>query len=365
MPEKVPSSSEQPVSSQTPANNTAVYLPAIVKAKANVAAIYSRSKASAEALFEGEYKPGDPKDITIYTDEPNDSNGGLPALLKRDDIKAVLIVLPILIQPDIVRKCLAAGKHVLCEKPIGKDVKTAVELVNEYERDYRSEGSEGLIFSIAEQMRFDRAVTRGTEMVSSGKVGKLIHIHSRLWWDVKPDNKYHNTEWRKTPQFQGGFVMDAGIHVVALLRFVSGQEITKTVSMTKQVSPHLPPMDTVDAALEYSGGATGSLSMAFSSAKQTSECLFIGENGTVRVEWNRIVGENRVALEDKEGNVVLDEMVDGRGVDEEVSAFLQAVEAGKGEGDPRGSVREALADVAVIESLCSGGGVVEDYISSK
>ena len=40
--------------------------------------------------------------------------------------------LPILVQPDFIKKALSAGKHVLAEKPIAKDVATATELLDWY-----------------------------------------------------------------------------------------------------------------------------------------------------------------------------------------------------------------------------------------
>ncbi|RJE25003.1 hypothetical protein PHISCL_02654 [Aspergillus sclerotialis] len=334
------------------------HLPALIKAKANILAVYSRSTASAKSLIEAASNLGTPtSQITIYADELNAQNQGLPDLLARQDIKAVVIALPILVQPDVVRKCLVLGKHVLCEKPIAKNIQSGLDLVTEYERDYRPKG---LIFSIAEQARFDLALTRAKELVASGKIGKLNHVHSRLWTNTLPgENKWYETEWRKKPEYQGGFVLDAGVHMIALLRFVSGQEITKTASLVQQVYPHLPPLDTVNAGIMFSGGATGSLSISFASSKNASEYLFVGESGTVSVNWSW--GKNKVVLEDKQGRTVVEE-IDGLGVEEEVKAFLMAVRDGK--ADPRGEIREALADVAVIESICSGGGVVQDYMSS-
>jgi predicted dehydrogenase len=58
-----------------------------------------------------------------------------------------MIVLPITAQPDMVIKALEAGKHVLSEKPIGKDVKTAKALVEEYEKRFQPKG---LIWRVAE-----------------------------------------------------------------------------------------------------------------------------------------------------------------------------------------------------------------------
>lgn len=63
------------------------------------------------------------------------------------DIDAVSLVLPITAQPELILAALKAGKHVLSEKPVGKDVQAGRKLVEEYERVYKPKG---LIWRVAE-----------------------------------------------------------------------------------------------------------------------------------------------------------------------------------------------------------------------
>ena len=65
-----------------------------------------------------------PQPVDVYQD--------IDALLERDDIEAVDIVLPISIQPEIVAKALAAGKHVISEKPVAPSVADGQQLVDLY-----------------------------------------------------------------------------------------------------------------------------------------------------------------------------------------------------------------------------------------
>ena len=74
-----------------------------------IAAIYSRTRASAEALAAQL-----PQRTEIYTD--------LDALLSRADIEAVDILLPIQALPSAISQSMAAGKHLLSEKPVAADV---------------------------------------------------------------------------------------------------------------------------------------------------------------------------------------------------------------------------------------------------
>lgn len=82
------------------------HLPAIEKSGLfNIKAVYSRSRKSAEALIPN-------GNVDIYSDDSG-SGKGLDNLLSRSDIQAVDVALPINNQPDVIRKALKAGKHVV------------------------------------------------------------------------------------------------------------------------------------------------------------------------------------------------------------------------------------------------------------
>jgi hypothetical protein len=71
----------------------------------------------------------------------------LDALLGREDVQAVIVVLPITMQPDVVLCALKAGKHVLSEKPIAPNVKDGAKLIAKYRSEYMPKR---LIWRIAE-----------------------------------------------------------------------------------------------------------------------------------------------------------------------------------------------------------------------
>jgi predicted dehydrogenase len=120
----------------------AAYLPALKEVSKDVTlhTIWSRSKQSAEKL----HGAASSLSANIGLEHGDD---GLAKVLANKDIEGVMIVLPITAQPDMVIKCLEAGKHVLSEKPIGKDVKTAKNLVEDYEKRFQPKG---LIWRVAE-----------------------------------------------------------------------------------------------------------------------------------------------------------------------------------------------------------------------
>jgi len=85
------------------------HLPAIERSGLfDIKAVYSRSKKSAEALLPN-------GSVDIYSDDSG-SGKGLDDLLSRTDIRAVDVALPINNQPNVIKKALNAGKHVVHSK---------------------------------------------------------------------------------------------------------------------------------------------------------------------------------------------------------------------------------------------------------
>ena len=289
--------------------------------------------------------------IGAYSDDQ--TGHGLDELLERSDVKAVVVSLPTLIQPAVALKGLAAGKHVLMEKPLAKDIEACEELIAEYEAKYKPKG---LILSVAEQFRFDAGHDKAREVVASGGIGELTAAHARVWQMVVPGNKFYETEWRKKPEYQGGFLLDGGVHFVAFIRHVTGQEIVQTASFSRQTLDHLPPLDTVQAAVRFQSGALGTISMSFASAKDEYSYVFIGTKGSLTTTGEG--GGIRLVVHDASGKMVSDEIVSGSETYKELfKSFLGSIETGN--VDPRGAPQQALADVAVVESICSGGGAVK------
>lgn len=149
--------------------------------------------------------------------------------LGREDIQSVIVVLHIPLQPDIIRRCFAAGILVLSEKNIAKDVARARKLFNDYKETH---ATKGLIFSIAELFRFIPEFEFDRKWIVEDKlVSDITQLHLRIWRDQAPGGKYYETAWRKVPDYQGGFLLDGGVHYTDMLRYISGEEIIETVAM--------------------------------------------------------------------------------------------------------------------------------------
>lgn len=166
-------------------------------------ACWSRSSASAESVKAKAEDLGFPSasSIDVYSDSPSSAAGDLNALLARDDIHTVILSLPIPSQPDITRRAWAAGKHVLSEKPVAKDLASARELIELWEKEYKPKG---LHWIVLEQFPLEPAFSKAREIMGSGALGELRSFHMEWILYVPEDGKYQKTAWRATPEYQGG-----------------------------------------------------------------------------------------------------------------------------------------------------------------
>lgn len=319
------------------------HLPAI-EADSNLVlkAVYSRSQVSAEKLASS----AGTKDVAVYFDSPAVPGKSLGDLLARDDIAAVDIVLPILQQPDAIKKSLAAGKHVLSEKPVAGDVKAAKELIAWYD----ALDDKKPLWAVAENFRYIDSIWHAAREIK--KIGgQLLTFRLHKYGFVEADNKYLNTEWRKVPEHQGGFLLDGGIHFVAALRFLleaAGQEIKKLACFSALLEERLLPVDTVNAVAVTQDGKSGTVVMTFGTEfKNGLEVEIITTKGVVTwtpTEVKTVAGKQDEKSKSFDYN---------SGVKTEVAAFEKAIAAGK--ADPLQTPQEALKDLEILQGLLESG----------
>jgi len=285
-------------------------------------AVYSRRLENAQALAE-------------QADPPAFATDDMDVLLARDDVDAVSILLPIDLLPGAVERALAAGKHVISEKPVAPDVATGRRLIERYQHDFSDR-----VWMVAENWRYEPSMVRAAEVVRSGEIGRPLMFHWIFYVDMTPANKYYHTAWRRAGDFPGGFILDAGVHHMAVIRLVLG-EIVEVSAMSALMREDLPPTDTLIGALRLESGLLGAYGVTFAQQGAWENPLYIvGERGSIRME----VGELEISV----GGASRLERPGREGVEREFAAFAAAIQ----EGAPHvNSPQQALQDVAVIEAL--------------
>ncbi|KAH6674338.1 hypothetical protein B0J14DRAFT_589758 [Halenospora varia] len=316
------------------------HLPAVLAVKEHLTlkAVYSRSLKSAQSLEQN---------VDLYSDDSG-SGKTYHDLLLREDIQAVILALPILSQPEYIEAALAAGKHVLAEKPIAKDIARAEKLIEYYKSD-KVKG--GATWAVAENFRFLDSFLYARQEIE--KLGRITGFRVKSFGNVKKGGKYFETAWRKKPEYQGGFVLDGGVHFVAGTRLLLGEE-AKPVGLAAYstlLQEHLLPVDTVNSIWKCKSGISGTFMNSFGTTFSGSEYSVACEKGSVTIERSKVTVRQG---EENEGNIKAEEFKDeGSGVKQEVKAWAESIVAGK--PNPRQSPELALGDLEVLEKMLRSG----------
>ncbi|HXF60994.1 MAG TPA: Gfo/Idh/MocA family oxidoreductase, partial [Caldilineaceae bacterium] len=166
----------------------------------HIAAIYSRNLANAQALAQ-------------QIPYPVAASDDLAGLLAQPEIEAVAVLLPIPAMPTVIRQALAAGKHVLSEKPIAATLAEGQALLAYYEHQKRHPGQ---VWMVGENWRYEEAFQRAAALARSGALGEVLTCHWPIFTPINERSKYYHTTWRRDRSVPGGFVLDTGVHHVAV-----------------------------------------------------------------------------------------------------------------------------------------------------
>jgi predicted dehydrogenase len=202
----------------------------------------------------------------------------------------------------------------------------------------------GPLWMVAENWRYEAAFVKAAEMVRDGEIGEPLFCHWASHFHVTPASKYYGTDWRRSGSFQGGYLLDSGVHRAAVLRLILG-EVDEVYATGEQLRPDLPPLDTICAVLRFDSGVVGSYSMTVAMQPPWDRSLsIVGREGSLQVErWEVVVehgGKARSMPMAREGDVPA--------IEAELAAFAAAIRHGAAYGN---SPQEALQDVAVVEAM--------------
>lgn len=146
--------------------------------------------------------------------------GSYQALLNDPEIEAVYIPLPNHLHIEWAIKALEAGKHVLCEKPIGI---SAVQVETLLEA---SQGKPSLKIMEAFMYHFHPQWQLVKKLVEEGKIGVLKMVQSHFsYYNVEPNNI------RNSMEAYGGALMDIGCYCISFARFLFNEEPQRVLGL--------------------------------------------------------------------------------------------------------------------------------------
>jgi predicted dehydrogenase len=212
------------------------------------------------------------------------------ALIARDDVQIVDICTPGDSHKEIALAALAAGKHVLCEKPLANSVAEAEEMA----AAAASAAANGQRSMVAFNYRRVPALVVARQLVADGRLGRIRHVRAQYLQDWLSDASSPMT-WRlRREQAGSGSLGDIGAHIVDATQFLLGEQLAGVSALT-ETFVHKRPVEgdpggrlddvTVDDAALFIGRFTSGALATYEATR-----FALGRKNAMRVEINGELG---------------------------------------------------------------------------
>jgi UDP-N-acetyl-2-amino-2-deoxyglucuronate dehydrogenase len=207
-------------------------------------------------------------------------------LLASPDIDVVTVCTPHYLHAPMVKEIAAAGKHVMCEKPMAISVAECDEMIDACEKA-------GVELGIVFQSRFEELTLKLKAGLEAGKLGRLLWTGASCIW-YRSAEYYRSAPWRGTIAMEGGGVLiNQAVHTLDTLLWLGGAP-AKVTARTRTLNHEIEVEDEAIAILEYADGKLGLVEATTNAYPGFPEKLsFFGTKGSAvfhkgegRLEWH-------------------------------------------------------------------------------
>ncbi len=242
-----------------------MHLPALVLPNINLVAIADIASAI------GQQRAAE-LNCAFYTDHQR--------LLAETHPDVVVVITPHPFHAPIAIDCLAAGAHVLVEKPMAIQVAEADAMLTASEKYQRLVG---VVF----QHRFRPEIRAAHKFIQAGHLGRLQRIEMTAVW-TRSERYYRSASWRGTWSGEGGGVlMNQASHQLDLLCHLVGLP-SRVFAWTRHLLHNIEAEDTVQAIMEWPSGALGSLHISTAETDLAEYLKIVGTHGQLELRAGKL-----------------------------------------------------------------------------
>jgi predicted dehydrogenase len=196
-------------------------------------------------------------------------------VVERPDIDAVVVATPNGFLAEIAIAALSAGKHVLVEKPMGRNLAEAVRM-------QAAACAAGRILKVGFNHRYHPAIADAWRRATDGVIGEVVNIHCRYGHGGRPG---YEREWRGNRALAGGGeLLDQGVHVVDLVHWFAGIPDHAFAMLQTAVWPLGDLEDNAFGLFRYGAGAVAALHTSWTQWKNLFSFEVYGRSGAVSVQ---------------------------------------------------------------------------------
>jgi predicted dehydrogenase len=275
----------------------------------------------------------------------------LAAVLARPDVQAVNICLPHTLHAEVAQAALAAGKHVLVEKPFATSLPEADAMIAAAARVRR-------ILMVAENVRYDAVYLRMAELIFAGEIGAPFLCR------VCRDHQMHDS-LRARPWFftdpTGGIMWSGGIHDIETVRMMMGDAPIQEIyaAAARKTLAEMATDDTSVGLFRMEGGSVAVLSESFSTHAPHGERIRVevfGPDGSLLTD-----GDGALTIVAPGGATRTEHIGHEETFTTEIRHFLDCIHAGEEPATAAWAMRPGLAAILAAQaSMAVGAPVVPE-----
>lgn len=217
------------------------------------------------------------------------------ALCTSPEIDAVFVVSPDALHREHVLLALEAGKPVLCEKPLAMNTGEAEAMQAAAEKA-------GVLFGVAQNMRYNLAIDLMRRWIAEGRVGRPQLAHAQFCYETGKSPR----TWINDPSLAlGGPIGDVGIHCIDALCYVLGDRVESVSTLAHRDAASGAVESHAIVTLGFASGALGTVTLTTRAAYR-SLLEVVGERGSLTCE-DAMTIDHPVSLVQREGGQVVQE----------------------------------------------------------
>jgi predicted dehydrogenase len=225
-------------------------------------------------------------------------------LVERDDVDVVCVASPPTLHREHTLKALAAGKHVICEKPMARDTREAREMLATAERA-------GVVHAIDHEFRYTPARSKVKELLEGGTIGEMRLALVMEMTGMLVDPARPRQEWWLRRDRAGGLLGALGSHWIDSLIWWLGSvdRVSSELGISSEMRPttkgepvRVTADDTAQLLLRMGSGAIATIQLSSAVHHPSRRVILYGGEGTIVLG-----GDGRVLL--ARGSGALDEVL--------------------------------------------------------
>ena len=266
-------------------------------------------------------------------------------VVARDDVEAVIVCTPPHLHAEIGIAAMKRGKHVLCEKPLARNVDEGREML-------RVARESGMRLKCGFNLRHHPAIRQVRQWYEDGSIGEIDWIRCRYGIGGRPG---YDQEWRAQAEVSGGGqLMDQGIHALDLCRWFLGDFVEVFGFLATRFWDVAPLEDNAFALLRTGHGQIASLHVSWTQWKPLFSFEVFGRDGYIQAEGLGGAYGNERAIRGRRdfvapfGEEVIEFRQEDRSWEEEWREFVSAIREGR---EPSASGSDGLAAIELASAI--------------